>query len=49
MRHYAIWAILGIAICCLAGCGPKVTDVSGKVTYNGKPPNQEGCNITFLG
>jgi hypothetical protein len=49
MRRYAFWFLLGIAACCPAGCGPKVVDVSGTVTYNGKPPNDEGCKITFTG
>jgi hypothetical protein len=50
MRHYALWIMLGIAACCPAGCaGAKRVDVSGKVTYNGMPLNDEGCNIVFLG
>jgi hypothetical protein len=51
MRRHAYWIFLGIAICSPAGCGPgaKVVDVTGKVTYNGNPPNEEGCSIVFLG
>jgi len=49
MRHHTFWIILGMAVCCLAGCGPRLVDVSGKVTYNGKPPNEEGVKIVFLG
>lgn len=42
--------ILGAAVVCLAGCGPKVVvyDVTGTVTYNGKPPDDVGCSITFV-
>jgi hypothetical protein len=51
MHRHAFWIILGIAVCCPAGCGPKfkLVEVSGTVTYNGKPPNGEGLNIVFLG
>jgi hypothetical protein len=49
MRHHAFWIIFGVAVCCAAGCGPKVANVTGKVTYNGKPLNEEGCNIVFQG
>ena len=49
MRHNVFWIILGIAVCCDAGCGPKVVTVTGTVTYNGNPLNEEGCNIVFLG
>ena len=50
MRHYALWIMLGIAAGCPAGCSrAKLVDVSGKVTYNGMPLNDEGCNIVFLG
>jgi hypothetical protein len=51
MRYPVFRITLGFAMCCLAGCGPsvKVTDVSGTVTYNGKPPNEEGCSIVFVG
>jgi hypothetical protein len=43
--------IMFLAACGLAGCGSKLVtvDVSGTVTYNGKPLNDEGCHITFLG
>jgi hypothetical protein len=48
MRHQIFWIILGIAVFgAAAGCGPKVVDVSGTVTYNGKPLNDEGCKILF--
>ena len=51
MRLNAFLIILGIAVCLPAGCGPKarLVTVTGKVTYNGNPPNEEGCNIVFLG
>jgi hypothetical protein len=50
MHHYALWIMLGIAVCCPAGCArAKLVDVSGKVTYNRMPLNDEGCNILFLG
>jgi hypothetical protein len=49
MRRPLSWIILGIAVCCPAGCGPKLVNVSGKVFYNGVPPNDVGCNIVFVG
>jgi hypothetical protein len=51
MRLHVLWIILGIAACLSAGCGPKarIVTVTGKVTYNGNPPGEEGCNIVFLG
>ncbi len=49
MRHYAFWMILEIAVCCAVGCGPKAVDVAGTITYNGKPLDEEGCNIVFQG
>jgi hypothetical protein len=49
MRHHAFWIIFAVAVFCAAGCGPKVADVRGTVTYNGKPLNEKGCNIVFLG
>lgn len=49
MRRYACGFVLGIALCSLVGCGPRLVEVNGKVTYNGEPPNGEGCRIIFVG
>src|SRR5215471_3944532 len=51
MRLNAFLIIIGIAVCLPAGCGPRarLVTVTGKVTYNGNPLNEEGCNIVFLG
>lgn len=36
-------------VLCLTGCGPKLVEVTGKVTYNGEAPDAEGLHILFLG
>jgi hypothetical protein len=35
--------VLGLAVGFQTGCGPQVTEVTGTVTYNGEPPDEEGC------
>jgi hypothetical protein len=50
-RAFALLAV--VVLCCLhvAGCGPgyATTDVTGQVTYNGKPLDKDGGAITFYG
>jgi len=36
-------------VCCSIGCGPRLVDVSGRVTYNGEPLHKEGGQIIFVG
>jgi hypothetical protein len=44
LRAVVLLIMLGL----LVGCGAKTADVSGSVTFNGKAPNLEGLQISFL-
>lgn len=51
MRLVASFSFFACAFLCLAlaGCGYPRTDVTGAVTYNGKPIKTEGGTISFFG
>jgi hypothetical protein len=46
--HSAVPILLGIVLCCFTGCGEKRVDISGKVTYNGKPLDKPSGLIIFV-
>ena len=48
MKRLLSYLIMGTAALCLAGCGPKLVNVHGKVTYNGQPPGEAGMYIIFV-
>jgi hypothetical protein len=39
--------ILGLGCLCTAGCGERITEVTGKATVDGKPLNSKACTIMF--
>jgi hypothetical protein len=53
MRRDAVRIVFGAALGLLAvasgGCGDRVVEVSGRVTYNGAPLNKPGGQIVFVG
>jgi hypothetical protein len=49
MRYHTITILIGFAAIGLTGCGEKVGEVHGKVTYNGQPLNSPGGMIIFIG
>jgi hypothetical protein len=49
-RFFGLCAAAAALCPCLAGCGgASRTEVTGKVTYNGKPIERAGGTIAFLG
>jgi hypothetical protein len=48
MCHRLGLLILGVVVFCPVGCGPKLCEVTGKVTYNKEAFNEEGFKIVFL-
>jgi hypothetical protein len=41
--------ICSLFLTCLAGCGARTAEVSGKITLKGKEPNLKGLRISFMG